>query len=239
MSIEEAAARAGLGTKTWSRYEAGAGIRADKVRSVCKALGWKSLPGDEPQIESPSEHLEIDESHEAWSDALAESCGTACAAIFAAGSDMLLSETEEDLASLSREPRGTHLGQLSHSWLDGSLPEQFVPRYDYDFVYALRAALRRVRNRFVTGQLTAHTVLEEIVVYLILQEAELFADLYPDMVETAEEWRGWLGDILGDTDVEFLLFQSHWVLTPQIAYHFDHWQKNQFYSESNEPQEAE
>ena len=38
LTIEEAAKRAGLGTKTWCRYEAGESIREDKYRGVCKAL---------------------------------------------------------------------------------------------------------------------------------------------------------------------------------------------------------
>lgn len=38
LTIEEAASRAGVGTKTWCRYEAGESIRSDKCKGVCKAL---------------------------------------------------------------------------------------------------------------------------------------------------------------------------------------------------------
>ncbi len=38
MTIVEAASRAGVGTKTWYRYESGASIRSDKVKGICKAL---------------------------------------------------------------------------------------------------------------------------------------------------------------------------------------------------------
>ena len=34
LTIEEAALKAGVGTKTWSRYESGESIRRDKVRGV-------------------------------------------------------------------------------------------------------------------------------------------------------------------------------------------------------------
>ena len=37
LTIEEAATRAGVGTKTWCRYEAGESIRRDKYKGVCKA----------------------------------------------------------------------------------------------------------------------------------------------------------------------------------------------------------
>lgn len=44
LTIEEAASRAGVGTKTWCRYEAGESIRMDKCKGVCKALNWGVLP---------------------------------------------------------------------------------------------------------------------------------------------------------------------------------------------------
>lgn len=44
LTIEEAAKRAGVGTKTWCRYEAGESIRQDKYKGVCKALNWMQLP---------------------------------------------------------------------------------------------------------------------------------------------------------------------------------------------------
>ena len=43
LTIEEAAIRAGVGIKTWSRYEAGESIREDKYKGVCKALNWYSF----------------------------------------------------------------------------------------------------------------------------------------------------------------------------------------------------
>lgn len=44
LTIEEAAAKAGVGVKTWCRYEAGESIRQDKYFKVCSILnclsGW-------------------------------------------------------------------------------------------------------------------------------------------------------------------------------------------------------
>ena len=45
LSIEEAAAKAGVGSKTWSRYESGESIRRDKVLGICKVLNWSAFPG--------------------------------------------------------------------------------------------------------------------------------------------------------------------------------------------------
>ena len=38
--------RQGVGIKTWCRYEAGESIRNDKYMGVCKALNWRSFPGE-------------------------------------------------------------------------------------------------------------------------------------------------------------------------------------------------
>ena len=51
LTIEEAASRAGVGVKTWCRYESGGSIRKDKCKGICKALNWRSFPdnaGSEP-----------------------------------------------------------------------------------------------------------------------------------------------------------------------------------------------
>ena len=47
LTIEEAAQRAGVGTKTWCRYEAGEAIRHDKYKGVCKALNWLQFPTED------------------------------------------------------------------------------------------------------------------------------------------------------------------------------------------------
>ena len=74
LTIEEAASRAGVGTKTWSRYEAGESIRHDKMLSVCRALNWHALPGQEETAQS---EIDLNEyrSSEVWPQALADTLG--------------------------------------------------------------------------------------------------------------------------------------------------------------------
>ena len=78
--IEEAAKRAGVGTKTWCRYEAGESIREDKYRGVCKALNWNYM-----QEESDEEQFSITEcrKYEMWSDYIEEIYGEIAAASIA------------------------------------------------------------------------------------------------------------------------------------------------------------
>ena len=52
LTIEEAASCAGVGTKTWSRYEAGESIRQDKVKGICKVLNWPNLIASENDVEN-------------------------------------------------------------------------------------------------------------------------------------------------------------------------------------------
>ena len=47
LTIEDAASKAGVGTKTWSRYESGESIRRDKILHICKTLNWRALPVQE------------------------------------------------------------------------------------------------------------------------------------------------------------------------------------------------
>lgn len=124
LTIEEAASRAGVGTKTWCRYEAGESIRSDKCKGVCKALNWLSLPGQEAG--TPTEFsLEEYKDHEAWSRFLEDEFGTRAALSFAIGSDLLLDHLQEDMDELAAMPAGSHIGQLEISFIDGFLPRQF------------------------------------------------------------------------------------------------------------------
>lgn len=121
LTIEEAAARAGVGTKTWSRYEAGESIRKDKCKGICKALNWRIFPSEESAQVDPF-RLDEFENHEAWSPYLNEMFGPQAAISFAIGSDLLLDFIQDDLTSLSSLPKGSHLGQIDTSFLITSLP---------------------------------------------------------------------------------------------------------------------
>ena len=76
LTIEEASSRAGVGTKTWCRYEAGGSIRIDKCKGICRALNWIVFPESDAET---YETISVQEykTHEAWSPFLeAISCPT-------------------------------------------------------------------------------------------------------------------------------------------------------------------
>lgn len=252
LSAEEAARRAGVGAKTWFRYESGSSIRSDKVKGVCRALSWASLPAaDEGSVvDEDCAWLEsVDCSHAAWSKSLNEAYGRKAAVSFAVGSDILFDYLTEDLEELRNNPAGTHLGELASSWLADMLPQQFMMKYDFEFVFRLRAALASYRARAHFGEdVYAHTPAEELLVRLIRDVSFDAVDGWsPSATEDASEveefqnaegWRDWPEDLCDDIDLEMALSDTGWV-SEGDSYHFDRWFEPQFYLECSKTGSSE
>lgn len=228
LTIEEAASRAGVGTKTWSRYESGGSIRYDKSRGICKALNWKVLP--ESDITDNMITVEEYRSHEAWSPFLEDMFGSRAAISFAAGSDILLDQIEQDLECLAALPKGSHIGQLEISWLLDSLPGQFLMYYDYDFLYQMRSILINMRKQARAGvDMVAQSVLEELIIYLCNNEAITLFELCmcPEEAEIMDD-EYWIFDLFDDMDLITFLYSDYY-LKPDNNYHYSHWSDLQFY----------
>lgn len=234
LTIEEAAAKAGVGTKTWCRYEAGESIRKDKCKGVCKALGWNVFPEQDEEA-----HNDVfghaDTKHEAWSSFLADTFGDNAAKSFAVGSDILLDRIKSDMEELASMPRGTHLGQLSVSWLCGDLPEQFLMHYDYDFLYQMKCTLLELRRRAKYGiSMTAHSVMEELVIYLCNQEAMILIEISNEnngIADSEDDYsEEWVFDLFDDMDIVTFLYSGMY-LDSDHSYHFANWSVPQFWVE--------
>lgn len=234
LTIEEAASRAGVGTKTWSRYEAGESIRRDKCKGICKALNWHNLPD---QDEESGKLVSVQEykGHEAWSQFLYSRFGIGAAMSFAAGSDILLDHIEEDMAELASMPVGTHIGQLSVSWLNDSLPKQFLMQYHYEFLYRMKCTLLQMRTRAKHGlPMSAHSVMEELLICLCCEESSALMELSggisgvdDDDAASSEEW---MFDLFGDMDILTFLYSDVYVEADH-PYHFSRWADQQFYTD--------
>lgn len=232
LTIQEAASRAGVGTKTWCRYEAGESIRRDKCKGICKALNWHSLPDQNGEENEKVFALEY-EQHEAWSEFLKSEFGVEAAMAFAVGSDILYDHIKEDMEELSSLPVGTHIGQLSISWLNGSLPEQFLMYYDYEFLYRMKCTLRLMRMRAKKNfPMTARSVMEELLIYLCREEASTLIELSDGNCEIKDDeivdYGEWVFDLFGDMDIISFLYSDVY-LSAEHPYHFLHWADQQFY----------
>lgn len=226
LTIEAAASKAGVGTKTWSRYEAGESIRKDKIIGICKALNWKTIP---LELDSSSDYkinFEEYKMHKAWSPYINTTFGEWAAASFVIGTDILLDYLKDDMDALSNMPCKSHIGQNDYSWLSCMLPKQFLMRYDYDFLYALYSTVVSLRDSAHTNNpIIAHRVIDELALYLIVEASKLLLESAED---NDEYWDGWIYDIFNDNDLIIFLY-SDMYLTNDDTYHFDNWLKNQFF----------
>lgn len=233
LTIEDAASRAGVGTKSWCRYESGESIRSDKAKGICKALNWCAFPDSDDTTEFDIQYYR---NHDAWSPYLCDQYGEVAAISFVIGSDILLNHIEEDLKGLASMPKGSHLGQLSVSMLKDDLPEQFLMRYDYEFLYQLKTTVKLFRKVAATGNaFLAHSVLEELAIYLIMDGSTFLMDcMYDEMVaagiDDLDMRNEWAFEMFDDIDIITFLF-SDFYLDNEDSYHFDHWCKQQFFIE--------
>lgn len=233
LTIEEAASRAGVGTKTWSRYEAGESIRRDKCKGICKALNWRDFPDGKSDAEKKS-LIEEYRDHEAWSQFLADNYGPRAAMAFAIGSDILLDYINQDQSDLASMPSGSHIGQLNTSFISGELPPQFLMRYDYEFLYNMKCVLLKLRRQAKHGMpIIAHSILEELIIYLCNEEAQAFIEIGAGADELIDNEhlnnsKDWVFDMFDDMDIITFLY-SNVYLTEDHPFHFEYWSDQQFY----------
>lgn len=228
LTIEEAASKAGVGTKTWSRYESGGSIRNDKILNICKVLNWGKITN----FNEDNTTFDISEykNDKSWSRYLADNFGDAAAISFIIGSDILLDNIIQDLDCLSSRPKGTHIGELDISWMKDILPQQFLTMYDYELLYYLKDVLINFRKTASLGtRFIAHTVAEEIILYLIVQESDfLMENVTAQLCSDTDDWDSWVFDVLGEMDIVTYLY-SDFYLDENDPYHFNHWKEKQFY----------
>ncbi len=232
LTIEEAAARAGISIATWNRYEAGASIRMDKCKGLCKALNWRDIDIDADTYASHSSSSPV--SYEAWSPYLAQKFGEIAAASFAVGSETLLGYINDDLSDLSSKPAGTHLGQLETSFIVDELPPQFLTQYDYSFLYQMKCILLDLRRRAKNeSPFLAHSVLEELIIYLCSKAAlpvtKTNSKIHNNRTTYSSEAENWVFDLFGDEDIISYLY-SDTFLEEDDSFHFNHWNDQVFYT---------
>lgn len=234
LTIEEAAAKAGVGTKTWSRYEAGESIRQDKYKGVCRTLNWQALPLDDEDA-LPKFDLEKYRHDQFWPKDIEAKYGTRAALSFVTGSEIFLDYLNESLNELSKLPNGSHLGQISFCMLEDMFPPQFLMFYDYEFLYAVKCNVIRMREMARLNQeIIAHSVLDELTLYLISENSSLFMNSIDlDSIEDAEELEDWVFNLFDDMDIITFLY-SNLYLEKDHPFYFDHWMDQQFYKNSGE-----
>ena len=153
--------------------------------------------------------------HEAWSQFLADNYGVKAAVSFAVGSDVLLDYIEQDLSDLASMPVGSHIGQLNTSFIKRWIfLHKFLMRYTYDFLYQMKCTLVHLRQKFKYwgGMVKAHTVMEELIIYLCNEEAMAFMEVSDERVATDSKNLGysedWVFDMFDDEDIITFLYSN-------------------------------
>lgn len=77
------------------------------------------------------------------------------------------------------------------------------------------------------------SVLEELVLYLIVEKSEelvrsMASKLTDAGIEYSDTWNDWIFDLFGDMDLITQLY-SDFYLTGENTYHFAHWTEKNFY----------
>ena len=128
-------------------------------------------------------------------------------------------------------PAGIHLGQVISS-LSGILPPQFLTSYDYNFLWQMRCELINMRKRAGVGaSLEAHSVLEELIIYLCCDETVGYIEsmdanvIFDRKVEKVND--DWIYDLFDDSDIITFLYSDIW-LPEDHTYHFSHWGEKEF-----------
>lgn len=230
MTIEEAAAKASVGTKTWSRYESGNPIRQDKIKGLLKSLKWKSLPSEGNNNEYELLNKYDYKKHTSWSENLCENYGEMAAISFCIGSDLIYDYIKDDLESLSNLPKDYHIGQLEYSFLKYSLPQRYLTKYNYEFIYELKLLLKTLIEKVkYDDSYLAHKPIEEILFFLIAEEAELLMEEYINDSSIDNYYdKNWIYDIFGDMDVYTFLYSE--VISPHnSSYDFKNWFNDTFW----------
>ena len=233
LSIEQAASSAGLGSETWRRYENGSSIRQDKLRAVCRALKWRTLPvvgsrSTTDDQDPPPGMWELAARSSAYAPSLVEEYGEEAARVFAVGCDITSDQIKDDLEQLRSMPRGSHVGEVPASWLDDQLPPRWLMRYDYDFLFRLRATVEALRLRAVHPSYDGiphftRCVADDLALHLIMEQGMVaFEDTdHPVEQHDVGEWEYEMNS--EDDEVITLLYSEWFDSSPDQQWHFDRW----------------
>lgn len=234
LTIEEIAEKAGVGTKTWSRYEAGNPIRKDKIKGVLRALKWRNIPSQHGSTITKEALVKEYKNHKAWSNFIYENFGLYATISFIIGSEILTDYIKDDLEELSKLPKGTHIGQLEFSMLSIILPNEYLMEYDYTFLYSFYKFVQNTINQVSSkDSFVAHKPIDEIILYLIVNESRILMEEMENnlSVNDANDFSyrdEWIFDMFDDSDVETFLFSDVNLSVPE-TYQFGNWFKDQFY----------
>ncbi|MDU0349085.1 helix-turn-helix transcriptional regulator [Actinomyces sp. MRS3W] len=164
---------------------------------------------------------------EVYSPRLARMLGEDAARCFALGTFLFDMSVAEDLEGLAELPRGTHLGQLDETHIGTTLPQLWLTRYDYEFVFQLRGTARDLSLRLVGAVPAANeplvrNVADALVLHDIFNLGGVIADSRGADIDEAR-WEGWVDALSGRDQPAHALIAMGLVPPADAPEHFDNW----------------
>lgn len=223
-TVEEAAAKAGVSPKTWSRYEAGGSVRVDKLGHVLGTLNWKEMPGQEVEEEC---HIRdhVDRNSVQWRAWIAGGLSEDEALALYLAAEELSDELWEALDKLSGMSGDSHIGQVSSYACDHLayyLPKRYLTRYGYEFLFEMKNRL----DALIFGKLAnmpevMHSCFfDDVVWYVLVLRARLYVEMYD--LEVDLDPCDFVEDDFVFEDLE-TLFDDAVIPKPDYQWHFDNW----------------
>ncbi|PHP53503.1 helix-turn-helix domain-containing protein [Actinomyces ruminis] len=164
---------------------------------------------------------------EVYSQRLARTLGEDTARCFALGAFLFDMSVAEDLGNLARLPRGTHLGQLDETHIGSTLPQLWLTRYDYEFVFQLRGTARDMALRLTdggpaVGEPLARTLADVLVLHDIFNLGGAIADSRGADIDE-DRWDGWVDALSGPDQPAHALIAMGLIPPADAPEHFDNW----------------
>ncbi|WP_136313038.1 helix-turn-helix domain-containing protein [Actinomyces procaprae] len=166
---------------------------------------------------------------EVYSQQLARTLGEDAARCFALGVFLYDMSITENLESLAELPGGTHLGELDETHIGSTLPQLWLTRYDYEFVFQLRGTARDMTLRLTDagpadGEPLVRTMAEALVLHDIFNLGGVIADSRGANVPE-DRWEGWVDALSGPDQPAHALIAMGLVPPAEAPGHFDNWFK--------------
>ncbi|WP_158247687.1 helix-turn-helix domain-containing protein [Actinomyces qiguomingii] len=166
---------------------------------------------------------------EVYSQRLARTLGEDAARCFALGVLLYDMSITENLESMAELPRGTHLGELDDTHIGSTLPQLWLTRYDYEFVFQLRESFRDMTRRLVSGVTTdddpmACTIAEILVLHDVFNLGGTIAASRGAGIDE-DRWEGWVDALSGPDRPAHMLVAMGMIPPADAPEHFDNWFK--------------
>ncbi|NDR53069.1 helix-turn-helix transcriptional regulator [Actinomyces sp. 565] len=164
---------------------------------------------------------------EVYSQRLARTLGEDAARCFALGTFLFDMSVAEDLEGLASLPRGAHLGQLDETHIGSTLPQLWLTRYDYEFVFQLRGTARDMTLRLTdagpaSAEPLVRTMADAIVLHDIFNLGGVIADSRGAGIDE-DRWEAWVDALSGPDQPAHALIAMGLVPPADAPDHFNNW----------------